>query len=111
MQQLDDPLPDVPIVDPQEFGVKPVNWSEFWSNDAPIEDFLIDPIVAVGRQTAVYSQAKQGKSLFALDVVAAAVTGGRSSASSHRAHPDRLHRPGDDPSRPPRTASRPGIRP
>jgi len=70
-----DDTPVMPILDPLELGVKPVDWSEFWADERPVEDFLIEPIIAAGRQTAVYSQAKQGKSLFALDVVAAAVTG------------------------------------
>jgi RecA-family ATPase len=34
------------------------------------------PIVPVGRQVAIFSPAKQGKSLFALDACAAAATGG-----------------------------------
>ena len=45
------------------------------------EEWVIEPIVPKGRQVAVYSPPKDGKSLFALDSSAAAAADGRSSAN------------------------------
>lgn len=53
----------------------PIDWSDFWRADVPADEWLIEPIVARGRQTAVYSMAKTGKSLLALDLAASAATG------------------------------------
>lgn len=53
----------------------PIDWAAFWSTEPTTEDWLIEPIVAVGRQTAIYSLAKTGKSLLALEICAAAATG------------------------------------
>jgi hypothetical protein len=53
----------------------PIDWPIFWRVDSSAEDWLLEPLVAVGRQTAVYSTAKSGKSLLALDIAAAAATG------------------------------------
>jgi hypothetical protein len=57
------------------WGVKPIDWDAFWSEESPAEDWLIEPFVAGGRQTAIYSTAKTGKSLLSLDVSAARSTG------------------------------------
>jgi hypothetical protein len=56
-------------------GIKPIDWPKFWANETPAADFLIEPVVAAGRGTAIYSSAKAGKSLLLLDMAAAAVTG------------------------------------
>ncbi len=53
----------------------PIDWPTFWATESPAEDWLIEPLVATGRQTAIYAQAKLGKSLLVLDAVAAAATG------------------------------------
>ncbi|MGA8724824.1 MAG: AAA family ATPase [Acidimicrobiales bacterium] len=55
--------------------IAPIDWTDFWATDASVEDWLLEPVVAVGRQTAVYSTAKTGKSLLALDIAAAAAMG------------------------------------
>ena len=55
--------------------LSPICWPLFWTTDAATEDWLLEPVVAVGRQTAIYSTAKTGKSLLALDIAAAAATG------------------------------------
>jgi len=55
--------------------MQPISWPDFWSQDFSADDWLIEPIVARGRQTAIYSAAKTGKSLLALDIAAAAATG------------------------------------
>jgi hypothetical protein len=53
----------------------PIDWAEFWAAEPLAEDWLLEPIVASGRQTATYSTAKTGKSLLALDACAARATG------------------------------------
>ena len=53
----------------------PIDWDEFWATESRVEDWLLEPIVASGRQTATYSMAKTGKSLLALDACAARATG------------------------------------
>ena len=55
--------------------IQPIDWPDFWSHDFSADDWLIEPLVARGRQTAIYSSAKTGKSLLALDIAAAAATG------------------------------------
>jgi hypothetical protein len=52
-----------------------VDWETFWDTDTRGEDWLIEPVIPRGRSIALYSPAKQGKSLFALDIVASAATG------------------------------------
>ena len=56
-------------------GVSPIDWPTFWSSDSVPEEWVIEPIVPKGRQVAVYSPPKDGKSLFALDSSAAAAAG------------------------------------
>jgi RecA-family ATPase len=53
----------------------PIDWATFWSTESPGEDWLLEPLVATGRQTATYSLAKAGKSLLALDACAARASG------------------------------------
>jgi hypothetical protein len=59
--------------DPQ--GPPSIDWESFWSVNPPREDFLVEPVLAVGRQTAIFSAAKVGKSLLALEIAAALATG------------------------------------
>jgi len=54
---------------------QPVDWSTFWAQESVEQDWLIEPLVPAGRQVAIYSRAKVGKSLLALDIAAAAATG------------------------------------
>ena len=63
------------IGDVRSLGIEPIAWDEFWSDESPAEDWLIEPVLAAGRCTAIYSPAKLGKSLLALDIAAAAATG------------------------------------
>lgn len=66
----------VTSVVPQPRGIQPIDWHKFWANETSAEaDFIIEPVLAAGRGTAIYSSAKTGKSLLMLDMVAAAVTG------------------------------------
>ncbi len=57
------------------WGVKPIEWDAFWSHESQAEGWLMEPVVAAGRQTAIYSTAKIGKSLLSLDISAAGSTG------------------------------------
>jgi hypothetical protein len=58
-----------------EEWMTPIDWATFWSTESPVEDWLLEPIVASGRQTAIYATAKAGKSLLVLDAITAAATG------------------------------------
>ena len=85
MSPRDDPDFDPDELAPYEEGtttqtktaewMTPIDWPTFWSTESPDEDWLIEPIVATGRQTATYSPAKTGKSLLARDACAARATG------------------------------------
>lgn len=55
----------------------PIDWAAFWRRDAPDEDWLCEPLLARGRQTALFAAAKVGKSLLMLEVAAALATGRR----------------------------------
>lgn len=54
---------------------QPIDWPAFWSAEQPDTEWLVEPIIPTGRQVATYSAPKQGKSLIALDAVAARCTG------------------------------------
>src|SRR5690606_31824787 len=41
----------------------PIDWDTFWKREAPDEDWLCEPLLARGRQTALFAAAKVGKSL------------------------------------------------
>ena len=55
--------------------VDPIDWDTFWAAETPEQEWFIEPIVPKGRQVAVYSKPKAGKSLVTLDAVAARATG------------------------------------
>jgi hypothetical protein len=52
-----------------------IDWPTFWTEDFPDEDWVLEPLIPVGGQVSLFSQAKAGKSLLVLEMVAAAVTG------------------------------------
>jgi len=56
-------------------GIAPIDWPSFWSSEAPRQDWLLEPLVPARRQAAIFSPAKVGKSLLALDAAAAKATG------------------------------------
>lgn len=58
-------------------GITPIHWGEFWKREPPASEWLIKPLVPLGRQVALWSPAKLGKSLLALDAAAALATGGK----------------------------------
>jgi hypothetical protein len=58
----------------REWGIEPVDWSTFWTDESPDPEWCIENLIPAKRATALYSPPKLGKSLVALDAVAAAVT-------------------------------------
>lgn len=52
-----------------------VDWSTFWDVDRSAADWLVEPVLATGRNHSVTAKAKTGKSEFALSVVTPAVLG------------------------------------
>jgi KaiC/GvpD/RAD55 family RecA-like ATPase len=56
---------------------EPIDWGEFWAEDHGTEDWLLDPVLPRGRSIALYSPAKTGKSLLALDLAVRLATGQR----------------------------------
>jgi len=79
----DGPDPDPPWEQVQPFVTSAVerhagsliDWTEFWANEHTAEDWLVEPILAVGRGHATVAPAKAQKSLLALYVCAAMATG------------------------------------
>jgi len=53
----------------------PLDWAELWARSDTASDFLAAPILARGRQHALWSPAKAGKSLFTLWLSAGCATG------------------------------------
>lgn len=56
-------------------GISPIDWGVFWDTDAPPEEWIVEPIVPARRQVAIYSPAKSGKSLLALEIAAGRAAG------------------------------------
>lgn len=56
-------------------GPQPVNWEEFWRRERRTDDWAIPTVVPAGRLVTVWAARKTGKSLFVLDIAAAAATG------------------------------------
>jgi hypothetical protein len=56
--------------------LQPVDWGALFANDeqAPGE-WLVEPLIPAGRQVAMFSEAKSGKSLLSLETSAAVATG------------------------------------
>jgi len=67
--------PTVTTSTPDELLSQLVNWTEFWNQDHKAEDWIAYPLIARGRQTALFAVAKEGKSYIALACVAALATG------------------------------------
>lgn len=54
----------------------PIDWHELFSRDRTAEvEWLCEPLLEVGRVTALFSKAKAGKSLLTLDIVASLAAG------------------------------------
>jgi hypothetical protein len=52
-----------------------IHWPDFWNTDQSVQNWLIDPIIAKGRNHSLTAPAKEGKSLFTLLLLAAASLG------------------------------------
>lgn len=52
-----------------------IDWEELWNHQAPEHEWLAEPVLPAGRQVAIFSIAKTGKSLLALEIAAALATG------------------------------------
>jgi hypothetical protein len=52
-----------------------VDWGEFWSQDSDEEQWMAEPVIALGRAHAIYAPGGTGKSLFSLWLAAALATG------------------------------------
>jgi hypothetical protein len=68
-------MTDASETDLVDWPVVPIDWPEFWQSESTDPEYVIEPLFAKGRQTAIFSTAKEGKSLLVLDAVAAGVTG------------------------------------
>ena len=55
--------------------IQPIYWPTFWELEIKVEEWLVEPVVPKGRQVALYSPPKEGKSLAALEWAAAKATG------------------------------------
>ncbi|HEX7461761.1 MAG TPA: AAA family ATPase [Dermatophilaceae bacterium] len=53
----------------------PINWLDLWTNTPDEIEWLCEPLLARGRSVALYSPAKAGKSLLALEIAAALAAG------------------------------------
>lgn len=69
------PEPVTPIPTPDEMLSMLVDWKTFWSLEHATEEWLAKPLIAKGRQTALFAGAKTGKSWLTLNVVAALACG------------------------------------
>jgi hypothetical protein len=70
-----DPDTPTPPTDTELLLTQLINWQEFWNEEHSAEDWIAPPLIARGRQTALYAEAKSGKSWITLNVVAALATG------------------------------------
>ena len=70
----DDEVEETPEADEDDLPTA-IDWPTFWAREAPEEDWLVEPLLARGRQTALFAAAKVGKSLLMLEVAAALATG------------------------------------
>lgn len=52
-----------------------INWPDLWDDTTTTCDWLVEPLIPTGRQVAIFSPAKTGKSLLALEIAAAVATG------------------------------------
>jgi hypothetical protein len=52
-----------------------LDWEQLWADTPEDEQWLVEPLIGVGRLIALYSPPKAGKSLLALEIAAAVATG------------------------------------
>lgn len=66
---------DALVLRAEKYKINRINWDEFWTEVPDYIEWLAEPIIEKGRQVALFSGAKQGKSLLLLDICAALATG------------------------------------
>ena len=71
------PNPPPPTTEPtqDEMLSMLIKWDDFWQGEHAAEEWIAKPLIAKGRQTALFAGAKTGKSWLTLNVVAALATG------------------------------------
>ena len=67
--------PNTTTATPDELLSQLINWQDFWNQDHKAEDWIAYPLIARGRQTALFAVSKEGKSYIALACTAALATG------------------------------------
>lgn len=72
-QKFNTPTPIVTGVEKDD-SWKPLNWHELWNDDTQ-DEWLLEPLIAAGRGTVLYSPAKTGKSLLTLEIAASLACG------------------------------------
>lgn len=71
----DDLTPETPEPDSEERRFVPIDWEELLTGEIPEPDWLLEPLIEAGRQVALYSDAKAGKSLLLLEAACGVATG------------------------------------
>lgn len=66
---------DVLIQRAEKYDFTLIDWPEFWKEEEEEINWLAEPIIEQGRQIAIFSEAKQGKSLLMIEVCAFLATG------------------------------------
>lgn len=70
--------PTNPSVDRSQIvleGIVPVDWDLILSGELPKPEWLAEPLIPLGRQIAIFSPAKAGKSLLAIEIAACLAAG------------------------------------
>ena len=82
---------DVAIVRPAAgWSWEPVNWHAlFAGEEGDAERWLIEPVLPIGRQVAIYSEPKVGKSLLSVDM-SAGLASGRGALGGPACEPTRV---------------------
>lgn len=84
----DDQAPAPTVVPATRLDELRVDWAEFWRRDHTAAQWLVEPVIAAGRNHSITAAGKTGKSLFVLTVLTPATIGRRT-----------LDRPAGDPLR------------
>jgi 5S rRNA maturation endonuclease (ribonuclease M5) len=74
---IEEPPPDEETGEDESLAglLAPIDWQTFWAQDATPATWLVEPLIPAGRQVAIFSAAKAGKSLLTLEMAAAKATG------------------------------------
>ena len=65
----------VPVEQPTKTDNILINWQDFWTQDFPEQDWLIEPIIPRNQLVVIFAPGGTGKSLLALYIAAALATG------------------------------------